>query len=48
MTPDSIVDTDEGDRRLELLHQNVVKFNTVAAGAMLGGTIRRAASDTEA
>jgi uncharacterized OsmC-like protein len=39
------VDTDENDRRLELLHQNVVKFgtvyNTLAAGTALTGEIRR-------
>lgn len=40
-----IVDTDEDDRRLELLHTNVRKFgtisNTVAAATRLEGTIRR-------
>jgi uncharacterized OsmC-like protein len=40
-----IVDTDENDRRLELLHMNVRKFgtisNTVAEATKLGGTIRR-------
>ena len=40
-----IVDTDEDDRRLELLHENVRKygtiFNTVAAAATLEGVIRR-------
>jgi len=40
------VDTDENDRRLELLHQNVMKYgtvyNTLAAGTALSGTIRRA------
>lgn len=40
------VDTDENDRQLELLHQNVMKFgtvyNTLAAGTTLTGTIRRA------
>ncbi|MDA8328652.1 MAG: OsmC family protein [Betaproteobacteria bacterium] len=40
-----IVDTDETDRRLELLHENVKKFgtiyNTVAAGTELAGTLRR-------
>ena len=39
------VDTDEDDRRLELLHHNVRKFgtitNTVAAAARLEGTMRR-------
>lgn len=40
-----IVDTDEDDRRLELLHSNVRKFgtisNTVAEATKLEGTIRR-------
>ncbi|MBN9022292.1 MAG: OsmC family protein [Rhizobiales bacterium] len=40
-----IVDTDEIDRRLELLHTNVRKFgtisNTVAAATKLEGVIRR-------
>jgi uncharacterized OsmC-like protein len=40
-----IVDTDESDQRLELLHTNVKKygtiFNTVAGATALGGTIRR-------
>ena len=40
-----IVDTDEDDRRLELLHTNVRKFgtisNTVAEATKLQGTIRR-------
>lgn len=40
-----IVDTDEPDRRLELLHDNVRKFgtisNTVAAATKLEGVIRR-------
>lgn|SRR5512146_2147175 len=43
-----IVDTEESDRRLELLHTNVRKYgtvsNTVAAGAELRGVIRRRAS----
>ena len=42
-----IVDTDEDDRRLELLHENVKRygtvFNTVAPGTTLSGKIRRAA-----
>ena len=42
-----IVDTDEDDRRLELLHTNVRKYgtisNTVAKATKLEGTIRRAA-----
>jgi uncharacterized OsmC-like protein len=41
-----IVDTDEIDRRLELLHDNVKRygtvFNTVAPGTAMSGTIRRA------
>jgi len=40
-----IVDTDEPDRRLELLHDNVKKygtvFNTVAPGTALSGLVRR-------
>ena len=40
-----IVDTDEEDRRLELLHRNVLKHgtisNTVAAAVALKGRIRR-------
>jgi uncharacterized OsmC-like protein len=42
-----IVDTDEDDRRLELLHTNVRKFgtifNTVAEATKLEGVIRRKA-----
>jgi hypothetical protein len=41
------VDTDESDRRLQLLHENVRKygtvFNTVAPGTMLSGVLVRAA-----
>ena len=41
-----IVETDESDQRLELLHTNVRKYgtvsNTVAAGTQLRGVIRRA------
>ena len=40
-----IVDSDEDDQRLELLHRNVRKYgtisNTVAAALPLTGTIRR-------
>ena len=40
-----LVDTDEDDRRLTLLHENVKKygtvFNTVAPGTRLSGTLRR-------
>jgi len=43
-----IVDTDEEDRRLDLLHTNIRKFgtisNTVAAATELSGAIRRKAS----
>lgn len=42
------VDTDEDDRRLELMHRNVRKFgtvsNTIAAATKLEGTIVRASS----
>lgn len=45
VTYEIIVDTDETDHRLELLHKNVRKFgtisNTVADAAHLSGTIRR-------
>jgi uncharacterized OsmC-like protein len=41
------VDTDESDRRLELLHQNMRKYgtvyNTLTAGTTIRGSIRRAA-----
>ena len=41
-----IVDTDESDHRLELLHENVRKYgtvyNTVAPGTELKGVLRRA------
>jgi uncharacterized OsmC-like protein len=44
-----IVDTDEPDRRLELLHDNVRKygtvFNTVAPGTALSGELRRKTPD---
>ncbi len=40
-----LVDSDENDRRLELLHENVKKygtvFNTVAPGTKLIGTLKR-------
>ena len=46
ITYDLIVDTDEDDHRLDLLHQNVRKYgtisNTVAAAAKLEGKIVRA------
>ncbi|MFG1204580.1 hypothetical protein V5F29_19540 [Xanthobacter aminoxidans] len=42
-----IIDTDEAEQRLALLHTNVRKYgtisNTVAAAARLDGTIRRKA-----
>jgi uncharacterized OsmC-like protein len=41
-----IVDTDEADHRVDLLHNNVKKygtvFNTVAPGTELAGVLRRA------
>ena len=41
-----LVDTDESERRLELLHDNVRKygtvFNTIAPGTRLAGVLRRA------
>lgn len=40
-----VVDTDESDQRLELLHKNLRKYgtvsNTVAAATRLDGTIKR-------
>ena len=40
-----VVDTDESDRRLDLLHENVRKFgtvfNTVSPGTVLTGVLRR-------
>jgi uncharacterized OsmC-like protein len=45
ITYEIVVDTDEPDRRLELLHENVKKygtvFNTVAPGTELSGVLRR-------
>jgi len=45
ITYEIIVDSDESDRRLELLHENVQKygtvFNTVAPGTSLTGVLRR-------
>jgi len=39
------VDTDESDRRLDLLHENVMKygtvFNTLTPGSQLSGCIKR-------
>ena len=46
-----IIDTDEDDHRLALLHTNVRKFgtisNTVAAALTLTGTIRRGTTGTD-
>ena len=46
VTYEILVDTDESDYRLELLHNNVRKFgtvfNTVAPGTELTGVLRRA------
>jgi uncharacterized OsmC-like protein len=46
ITYEIVVDTDEDDRRLALLHDNVKKygtvFNTVAPGTALSGVLRRA------
>ena len=46
ITYEILIDTDESDQRLELLHTNVRKygtvFNTVAPGTDLQGTLRRA------
>ncbi|AZS22211.1 MULTISPECIES: OsmC family protein [unclassified Caulobacter] len=45
-----IIDTDESDQRLELLHRNVRKYgtisNTVALATRLEGTIQRREKDT--
>lgn len=45
ITYEIIVDSDERERRLELLHDNVRKygtvFNTIAPGTQLSGTLRR-------
>lgn len=47
ITYEIIVDSDESDRRFELLHDNVRKygtvFNTVAPGTQLNGVLRRKA-----
>ncbi len=47
ITYEIVVDTDEDDRRLALLHDNVKKFgtvfNTVAPGTELSGVMRRQA-----
>jgi uncharacterized OsmC-like protein len=48
ITYEIVVDTDETDRRLDLLHDNVRKFgtvfNTVAPGTALSGVLRRKAA----
>lgn len=45
ITYDIVVDTDEPDHRLQLLHENVKKFgtvfNTVAPGTVMSGVLRR-------
>lgn len=45
-----LVDTDEDERRLALLHENVKKygtvFNTVAPGTELSGSLRRREADS--
>lgn len=45
ITYELIIDTDEDDRKLELMHHNVKKFgtifNTVSAATKLEGTVRR-------
>jgi uncharacterized OsmC-like protein len=47
ITYELIIDTDEPDRRLDLLHENVRKFgtisNTIAEATKLAGAIRRKA-----
>jgi len=46
-----LVDADESDHRLALLHDNVRKygtvFNTVAPGTELAGTVRRAGASAD-
>lgn len=46
ITYEIVVDSDESDRRLQLLHENVKKYgtvyNTFAPGTQLDGTLRRA------
>lgn len=48
ITYEIVVDSDEVDRRLDLLHENVRKygtvFNTVAPGTSLTGVLRRKAA----
>ena len=49
ITYEIVVDTDESEQRLALLHDNVKKFgtvfNTVLPGTDLRGTLRRSAAD---
>ena len=49
ITYEILIDSDEPDRRLDLLHENVKKygtvFNTVAPGTSLSGVIRRKAAE---
>lgn len=44
-----LVDTDENERKLELMHENIRKYgtvyNTVAPGTTLNGSLRRSAGD---
>jgi uncharacterized OsmC-like protein len=51
ITYEIVVDTDEPDGRLALLHENVKKygtvFNTVAPGTALSGVLRRAADTSQ-
>jgi len=50
ITYEIIVDTDETDHQLDLLHENVKKFgtvfNTVAPGTALSGVLRRKEAQT--
>lgn len=50
ITYEIVVDTDEDDRRLELLHTNVRKYgtisNTLARATKLEGTIKRATTSS--
>lgn len=49
ITYEIVVDSDESDAKLKLLHDNVMKFgtvfNTVSPGTELHGTLRRAGGD---
>lgn len=50
ITYEIVVDTDEPDHRLQLLHENVKKFgtvfNTVSPGTALSGVLRRKVTQT--